>query len=237
MKLEPHDINKLPSDGYLIFPLSMSRLPAGQNPEELYKAIENFDDKITNVGIDGVFLYTNGLYFNNDESALTVRKRTNNQMLQHKNAFYSMIVKGKKYIPQSMHFIPWDYVILNSPRFVEYYSTLMKLKDEDNAFKQLLETGLGEREHSEANVSFLIEELVVNHIIRQGMIEFPKTLVKKDSFRLFVYPGPYFKAELYLWKNNILPVNKEYDNPYAGAQYNWAEKVLYKFDDLDLPQG
>jgi hypothetical protein len=236
MKLAPHDINKLPTDGYLIFPLSMSRLQTGQSPEECYKALEHFDSKITAVGIDGVFLYTNGLYFNNDETALAVRKRTNNQMLEHRNAFLALVEKRKKYIPQAMHFVPWDYIILNSPRYAEYCAKLMKLKDQDPVFSKLVDTGLGAREATEANVSFLIEELVVNHFIRQGLIEFPKTLVKKDAFRLLLYPGMYFKAELYLWKKNILPKNKDYENLYAGTQYNLTEHLLYKFDDLDLPQ-
>lgn len=233
MKNSQHDINKLPSDGYLIFPLSMSRLQGGQSPEACYQAIEYFENKIKTVGIDAVFLYTNGLYYNNDESALSVRKRTNNQMLQHKNSFSGLIEKNKKYIPQAIHFLPWDYVILNSPRFTEFIEILKKLKDNNKEFKKLLENGLGEREISEANISFLIEEIVVSHIIRQGMISFPMTLVKKDNFRLIMYPGIYFEADLYQWKNNILPKNQEYNNPYGAAHYDLDSHILYKFDEID----
>ena len=98
----------------------MSRLQGGQSPEECYSVIERFEGKINQIGIDGVFLYTNGLYFNADESALSIRKRTNNQMLQHRNALTTLVEKQKKYIPQAMHFLPWDYAILNSPRFSEF---------------------------------------------------------------------------------------------------------------------
>jgi hypothetical protein len=233
MKQELYDINKLPSDGYLIFPLSMSRLQGGQSPEECYMAIEYFENKIYEVGIDGVFLYTNGLYYNNDESALVVRKRTNNQMLQHKNAFNALVLKNKKYIPQAMHFLPWDYVVLNSPRFTEFCELLKKLKIEDAEFERLLEDGLGDREKTDANISFLIEEIVVSHIVRQEMIDFPKTLVKQDNFRLIMYPGGYFKADFYQWKKNTLPKNKECKNPYGGSHYDLDKHVLYNFDDIE----
>lgn len=234
MKTESHDINKLPSDGYLIFPLSMSRLQGGQSPEECYKTIEYFEGKIKAVGIDAVLLYTNGLYYNNDESALSVRKRTNNQMIQHKNAFNTLVVKNKKYIPQAAHYLPWDFIVLNSPQYATFYEILKNLKDKDLEYKKLLEDGLSDREKTEANMNFLIEELVVNHLIRQNMIELPKTLVKQDYFRLIVYPGDYFKADVYLWQKNILPKNKECHNPYGGSHYNSKKHILYNFNDINL---
>lgn len=234
MKNGSHNINKLPSDGYLVFPLSMSRLQGGQSPEECYKAIEYFENKISNIGVDGIFLYTNGLYYNNEESALSVRKRTNNQMLQHKNSLTALVEKNKKYVPQSMHFLPWDYIVLNSPRFTEYFAQLNKLREEDQDFSKLLDEGLGDREKTEANLSFLIEEIVVSHIIRQEMVDFPKTLVKKDNFRLIMYPGKYFRADLYQWKKNILPKNKECKNEYGNAHYDLNDHVLYNFDNIEI---
>ena len=69
-KKELHDLNQLPADGYVVFPLSMSRLSNAQNAEECYKWLEFFEKKITVLGLDAVFLYTNGLYYNDDEAAL-----------------------------------------------------------------------------------------------------------------------------------------------------------------------
>lgn len=232
-----HDINKLPSDGYIVFPLSMNRLNNEQNADNVYGLIEFFEKKISTVGIDGIFLYTNGLYYNNTESALEVRKRTNGQMLSHKNAVLNKVIKNKKFIPQSMHFLPWDYIILNSPNYQEFFQILLKLKDKDKKFRRLLIEGLKEREENEANINFLLEEIVVTHLIRQKMIEFPRTLVKQDKFRLIVYPGSYLKADLYQWKNKILPQNETANNkinPFYASQYNSAEKVLYNFDELSL---
>jgi len=49
-----------------------------------------------------------------------------------------------------------------------------------------------------------------------------------------MYPGIYFKADLYQWKKNILPKNKECKNPYGGAHYSLDQHLLYKFDDIDF---
>lgn len=234
-----HDINKLPTDGYLIFPLSMSRLgnKKGQSPEECYEVIKYFENKVSQVGIDFLFLYTNGLYYNNNESALSVRKKTNQQMVDHKNALLKLLVKNKKYIPQAAHFIPWDYIILNSPQFSDYCSRLIKLKEKDERFKIFLEEGLGRRENVEANINFLIEEIVVTHLIRQKLVEFPKTLVRHDKFRLIVYPGTYLKADLYQWKKKVLPQFEKLSknsNPYYASQYNFDQKIINNFDEIPL---
>ena len=208
-KDEFRDINKLPHDGYLVFPLSMSRLNEGQSAEECYKVLEEFEKKITKIGLDVVFLYTNGLYFNNNESALDVRKRTLGQMLSHRNALIKIILKKRKYVPQAMHFLPWDYVILNSPEYQEFFQKLCDLKEKDAKFGGLLKQGLKGRVDNEANINFVVEEIVVTHLIRQKMIEFPKTLVKNDNFRLIVYPGEYLAVDLYQWKKKILSQKEE----------------------------
>ena len=225
-----YDINKLPTDGYLIFPLSMSRLANGQNPEECYEMIKFFESKVSEVGIDLVLLYTNGLYYNNNESALEVRKRTNGQMLSHRNALSKLVVKEKKYITQAIHFLPWDYTILDTPRFEEFFQILKKASQTDVDFNNLLKQALMGREESEANMNFIIEEIVVTHLIREQIISFPKTLVKKDVFRLVVYPGQPFEADRYQCEKRLLPRNEGCVNPYRAAHYDFSQKVLFDFD-------
>jgi len=225
-----YDINKLPTDGYLVFPLSMSRLANSQNPEECYEMIKFFESKVSEVGIDLILLYTNGLYYNNEEPALEVRKRTNGQMLSHRNALSKIIVKEKKYITQAMHFLPWDYTILDAPRFDEFFQILKKASQDDFQFNSLLKDGLAGREESEANINFLIEEIVVTHLIREQIVSFPKTLVRKDVFRLVVYPGSYFEADKYQCEKRLLPRNENCSNPYRAAHYDFSKKVLIDFD-------
>ena len=239
MKQKLYDINRLPTDGYLVLPLSMSRLGEGkgQSPKDCLEIIKHFENKVSKVGIDFLFIYTNGLYYNNEEPALNVRKRTNLSMIEHKNKVLNLLVKSKKYITQAAHFIPWDYIILNSPQYQEYYLRLTDLKKKDKIFSALLKEGLAGRPETEANINFLIEEIVVTHLIRQGLIDFPKTLVKNDRFRLIVYNGAYLKADLYQWKKKILPQSQNLSNktnPYYASQYDFGKKIICNFDELEI---
>lgn len=232
-----HDINKLPTDGYIIFPISMSRIANAQNPQNCYKAIQFLETKMSLPGVDGIFLYTNGLYYNNESSALTVRKKTNQQMMDHKNGILKLVHKNKKYLPQAMHFIPWDYVLLNSLDFADFFARLNNAFAKDSKFALKVREDLKEREETEANILFLLEEIAVNHIIRQRLVDFPKTLVKHDKFRLFVYPGNYMNSDIYQWKIKLLPQKqtKEFNNnPFYAAQYDLDKHILYDFDKIAL---
>ncbi|MFA5992860.1 MAG: hypothetical protein WC796_04090 [Candidatus Pacearchaeota archaeon] len=232
IKKELHDLNQLPTDGYVVFPLSMSRIGNAQNAEECYKWLEFFEKKITVLGLDAIFLYTNGLYYNDNSPALEIRKKTNGQMISHSNAIRNLVIKKRKYMPQAIHFVPWDYIILNSQDFPIYYEKLKKLDKEDKEFHKLLIEVLKDRREDEANINFIIEEIAVGHIIRQKGIEFPKTLVKKDNFRLIAYPGPPLKADIYQWKKKILPQNKEF--PFYASHYDLDKKIIYNFDEMEL---
>ncbi|MBP7708435.1 hypothetical protein KA107_02020 [Candidatus Pacearchaeota archaeon] len=233
---ELHDVNQLPSDGYIVFPLSMSRISNAQNSEECYKWLAFFEKKISVYGLDAVFLYTNGLYYNDNSPALEVRKKTNGQMISHSNAIRKLVIKKREFMPQAMHFVPWDYIVLNCSEFEVYYNLLKKLDKEDKKFHAYVLEVLKDRKESEANVTFILEEIAVTHLIRQRMIDFPKTLVKKDNFRLIAYPGPPLKADIYQWQKKVLP-RKEKDtktNPYYASHYDLDNKVIYNFDEINL---
>lgn len=233
---ELHDINQLPADGYIIFPLSMSRISNAQGAEECYKWLAFFEKKITLYGLDAIFLYTNGLYYNDDSPALEVRKKTNGQMISHSNAIRKLVIKKREFMPQAIHFVPWDYIILNSPEFDTYYHLLKKFDREDKTFHKLVLEVLKDRKESEANVTFILEEIAVTHLIRQRMIEFPKTLVKKDNFRLIAYPGAPLKADIYQWQKKVLPQTEKdkKENPFYASHYDLDKKVIYNFDEIDL---
>lgn len=227
------DINKISSDGYLIIPLSMSRLAKGQDPESTYKILDFFVDKLETYSNDVVFLYTNGLYFNTKEVSFAVRIRTNQQMISHSAALRKLIQKRKKYIPNAFHFLPFDYVILNSPYFSNFFDILKKLETRDSVFRKYLNEAVMGRTYEEANVNFLLEEIAISHILRQRLVELPRTLVRNDIWRLIVYPGCYIKADIYQWKKKVLP-QIDNINPFSGAHYDFSEKKIFVFDDLSL---
>lgn len=237
MKEKFRDLKKLPTDGYLIFPLSMSRLQNSQNPKECLKQIEAMDEKVTIPGIDIIFLYTNGLYFNSEEESFSLRKKTNAQMLAHRNELKKLIMtreKIPKYIPSAFHFLPFDYIILNSDEFQRYFETLKRKFNENKIFREKVYDALGNRQKSESNVNFILEETAISHLIRQKQIEFPKTLVKEDKFRLIIYPGKYLEIDYYVWKNKILPMKRNINeiNPFYDSIYNPLKKELYKFREI-----
>jgi len=224
------DIHKIPDDGYLILPLSMSRLAKGQTPEVLYEILGKFLQKIETFSNDVVFLYTNGLYFNSEEISFETRKKTNQQILNHVSELRKLIESRKEFIPNAVHYLPIDYVIINSPHFKTCFDLLKKFESEDMGFQEALKADAHGREYTEANTNFLLEEIAVAHILRQKMVELPRTLVRNDIWRLVAYPGAPLQSDIYQWQKKVLP-QKEENNPYAGAQYDLDESKLVLFSE------
>jgi len=227
------DISRIEDDGYLILPLSMSRLATGQSPEYCYEVIESFAKKLETFSNDVVLLYTNGLYFNSEEVSFENRKKTTQQALNHIYAFRNLVEKKKQFIPGAIHYLPIDYVIFNSPAFKDFNEKLKKLEQEDEKFREMLVSNSRDHTYSEANVNFLLEEIVVAHLLRQKLVDLPRTLVKTDTWRMLVYPGAPLTSDIYQWQKNVLP-KEDATNPFAGAQYNWETKQLIIFDEVAL---
>lgn len=238
MTLINKDINKLPNDGYVVFPLSISRLSNDQGPQKCMEYMGVLDTKIHIPGNDVVFLYTNGLYFNADEAAYTVRAKTNQVMLAHRNALKKRIAQKARdsgYITNAFHFLPFDYIILNSDEYQEYFDILRHRAEDDKDFKKIIKISLEGRDYFTGNVNFILEEIVVGHIIREHLVEFPKTLVKNDTFRLIVYPDPKIIPDVYVWQNKILPQKeKKKLGRYHNADYDPRSKILHKFDEIKI---
>jgi hypothetical protein len=231
----PQDIKVLPEDGYLVIPLSMSRVTTpGQSPQICYEILEYLADKCEKLSNDVIFLYTSDLYFNATDPAFTVRKKIISQLIAHRNGLQKLILQNRRFIPNAFHYLTFDYIIANSDTFQEFFDTLWKTYEKDTTFKQLVEEGLNWREISEANIRFLLEETVVSHIIRAKLVLFPRTLVRYDRWRLIVYPDPYLKIDAYIWKNKILPVDQE-QNIFAGGIYDSKKRLFYKLDEVTIP--
>lgn len=228
------DINKLTGDGYLILPLSMSRLAHGhgQDPEQVYEILEYFTPKLESYSNDVLLLYTYGLYFNTDAVAFEERKKLNQQILNHSQALRNLIEKKKQFMPAALHYMSFDYVVLNSSYFGEFFNLLKKTEKEDENFRVELKKDMMGREYNEANLHFILEEIAVAHILRQHLVDLPRTLVRRDIWRLIAYPGPHINGDQYQWKNKILP-QKDEINPYAGGQYDYDKKIFNDFKDIE----
>lgn len=228
------DINKFPENGYLIFPLSMSRLKSGQSPQQIYDTLVFFNKKIPKISLDVIFVYTNGLYMNSDEKAIDVRTKTNNQMLNHRGELWGLILKKREFVPQAFHFLTWDYMLLNAEMFPEVVATLKQARKKDLAFQRALDEDLGDREKTEVNFNFLLEEISITHLLRQKLIPLPHALTPADGWRLIVYHGSYIKSDAYAYKKNLLPKNKGVTKhkQFSHAHYDSDKKVLIDFDKL-----
>lgn len=239
MKKDNFDISKLSGSGYVIFPLSMSRLSTGQSPEIIYDFLKFLEPKIESISNDVVLLYTDGLYLNSDDKALDLRKKMINQMLNHKMGLLKLIYKEKKYVPKAFHFLPWDYSILSTENFHNAKTALIKASKNDERFKECLMNDLKiqGRESSDANNSFLIEETVITHLLTQKEIPLPHTLAPENGWRLICYPGEPISSWVYVYKNNLLPkksFSDKQDNLFAHSLYNMDKRILIDFDVMDI---
>jgi hypothetical protein len=225
------DIGTIHGDGYLVLPLSMSRLAKSQTPDWCYRVFQYFLPKLDTYGNDVVLLYTNGLYLNSDRSSFEMRKKLIQQALNHTVALRALIRRGREFIPGAFHFLPIDYVILNSSYFEGCRDALNLLANSDSGFQKAVAKDMIGRGNTAANVSFVLEEIVVTHILRQQLVELPRTLVKNDTWRLIVYEGGYINGDLYQWRKHILP-HQESQNPFGGAHYDFSRKTLTLFDEI-----
>ena len=212
----------------------MSRMAAGQSPEDCYDTLSYFEDKLESFNNDAVLMYTNGLYFNTEDITFEKRIKTNAQILAHSTKMRNLIDKKRKFIPKAIHFMPIDYIILNSPRYLDMFSTLKKKEREDVAFQSLLKIDLNGRDYTEANVNFFLEEIAVAHLITEQFVDLPTTLARQDEWRLICYPGSTIKSQVYVYQQKILERNSACINEYRGTMYNFADKILEVFSDIKL---
>lgn len=238
MKDKFYDIQSLPGNGFLVFPLSMSRLSNAHSPENLYNFLEFIEKKLIHKSLDVILLYTNDLYLNTEEIAsFTLRKKILNQVINHKTAINSLILKKNRFFPSAFHYIPWDYALLNAPDFNAERARLNSYVKSDSFFQEILKYDLAavEREVTPSNMDFLIEELVVCHLILEREIPFPHHLSAGMQWRLMCYPGRPPISLAYLWQKNYLGNNKEVPKAFqafARSFYDTEEKVLIDFKDV-----
>lgn len=229
------DINRLPPNGYLIIPLSMSRLTKDQSPKKIYEFLNSFKEKIKEISVDVILLYTNGLYMNAESKGIDIREKTLKQMLNHKNEFYKLIVKEREFVPQAFHFLPWDYTIINGKDYEMNVSRLKNALQKNKEFQKQLRNDLKSigKPKNKSNVNFLIEELVITHLLRNKLIPLPHTLTSSDGWRLIAYNGDVLKLDIYIYKNKILPENPRIINSklFTHSMYNITKKKLINFDE------
>ncbi len=232
------DIPTVSNCGQLILPLSMAKIHGSQNPENIYEFLIKFGEKIKDAQVDVYFIYTNGLYFNTKENSLDLRKKSSKKISHHAQTLKNIIAKTRGFIPKAFHYIAWDSLILNAPLYNDFLTTINKAyfrgKDLYSAINRDI-TNMG-RTINEENISFILEELTITHMIRQKLISLPTCLSNdSDSWRLITYPGMALISDIVLYQKNILPKNndKRFQNKYQNALYDWKNKHFFNFDRIN----
>lgn len=115
----------------------------------------------------------------------------------------------------------------------------MSFEKKDDVFREFLahDLLLAGRESSEANIVFLIEELVVSHLLTEFEVDLPKILGTGAAWRLLCYPGDPPTSLVYAWRKGLL-VNRS-DLPrsqevFSHCFYNMETRVLVDFNLVDL---
>jgi|GEM_PF-936547 len=234
------DINRVPGNGFLIFPLSMSRLHMGQDPKSLYQFLCFFENKVTEKTIDVVFLYTNGLYLNNHGMSSSLRKKLNAQMLTHKQELNKIIKKHNQFTPKAIHYVPWDYILLQAATYLDIYAIVLKIAETDPFFRKLLNVEINIKlDKNLENYDFIIEETIVTYLLRQKLVALPNTLANPNGWRLIFYPGRCLIPDVYLHKKEILPQSKFENEDWfstltSSAMYNMERKILVDYNRVNL---
>jgi len=231
MKQQFYDINRLPNCGTIIIPLSMLALSGYQQASKVVEFIDFFKGKTDKITNDVVFLYTDGLYFNNNDSAYQLRKILLRQMYEHRNAIINEIDKRKDLVPGAFHFISWNQCILNTPNFFDYLIKMEKIASSNNLeLLHCIKHDSQGRELTKENIRFILEEAVLTHLICQKMVSLPKKSSLENNWNLIAYPGNYLETSKFIYQNKILPVTD--NNIYANAVYDINEKVLKTFEKV-----
>lgn len=232
------DIPNVKNSGQLILPLSMAKLHTEQNPQEIYDFLAHFEERIQDAHVDVYLLYTNGLHFNTKEDSLDLRRKSSSKISRHAQTLKSIVDKKGKFIPKAFHYLAWDSLILNCPLYSDFLSLLNKEYSKKSTFYDAVTIDIESlgRNVNEENICFILEELVVTHIIRQKLISLPTCLsCNSDSWRLISYPGNALISDVSISQGNILPRNNEkrFTNKYHNAFYDWKNKILLDYDRMD----
>lgn len=234
-----YDISKITKSGQLVLPLSMAKLENSQSPEEIYKVLSRLaNEKLKEFGTDVYLFYTNGLYQNSNEVSLSLRTKSSHRVANHSQSLKNMILKRQDFSPKAFHFISWDYLILNSNVFSDLYVMLVKEYESKGALFKAINYDIQcmNREINKANVSFIIEELALNHILRNKLVDLPTSLSENSSaWRLIAYSGSPLYSDVVLVQEEILPMNRKDDfkNRYSHHFYDWGNREFLDYRKIN----
>ncbi len=238
-----YDINKFPKGyGILLFPISIARIDnrTGQDPQQCLEYVEHFSpSKVSEPKIGLNVVYGDYLYLHSQERASDLKQRFMNLVLRHKNAFQKIIKKNSKnfQIQHAFSYQVWNSLYLNyDGDFGSDFRKFKKVYEKDELFQKYLsqDTEYANRELTEDQVNFFLEEFLLLYLISKGKISLPNEYVQgREKWILWCYPGVPMKGQAYTYQINFLNLNTS-ENPYQNHSYDLAAKKLIDYMKIDL---
>jgi len=234
------DFSKLPPEkGILLFPLSMSMLRYRQNAENCIKDLYNFYPSKMSKPLIGVnYLYSDFLYLYDDKPAPELKHSFMNQVIEHKNAVQKIVKKNQIdfQIENSFSFLVWNQLYVGTNDFNKLFDKIKKVYQEDDLLKRyvLEDCKVYDRELSENQINFFLEEALLFHLIQKGKVKLPNEYIENNQkYVLICYPGRPLKTIVYIAQQNFFNLIWE-ENPYQDSFYDLQDRKLIKYSSVDL---
>ena len=238
MSQELFDINKFPATwGMLIFPVSMSRIDAGQTPTDYEEFLKFFTGKVQTPQIGIHFFYTEGLYMNFEEKAYETKNAFIQKMVNHKNGVKKFLKKNllEFQIEKAFTFQSWFQMCLSSNDFLSVLKLTQDMYRDDEKFRAILEKDAARigRGLDERQIDFFLEEFVFSYLAVYSKFEIANPYVEgKEEWELLCYPGKPLLAQVYFVQKNICNFEKK-QKSYIG-HYDLTDKKYYDFLKIDI---
>ncbi len=233
---EFYDINTFPTTkGIAVLGLSMPLIHFKQSSKKCFETEEYLIKKITKSCVGAVFCYSDGLYMNSNEPAHMLKRKFENLMEQHKQAFMKLINKNPHIIPSAYTFTTWSQMILNCEDFTKHFDKIKKIYAKDKLFKKYLEldiTSIG-KEINEQTINYILEEVLLDYLVAKMKVRLQNDYIQdKEEWVLNYYHGKPHRSHVYIHQKNLL--NMKTKNIYENSWYDALNKKLYDFDRLDI---
>jgi hypothetical protein len=232
------DLNKFSREwGLIVFPISMSRISNSQGPKEYLKHLRHLSKKVSDPKVGIHFLYTDGLYMNRSGSARELKNANAAASISHANGMRRIIQKHNKefQIQNAFSFDSWHQMYLQHSDFMSALSCIKTFYQTDMVFKNLVQkeiSALGKGRTS-SQISFFLEEHTLAYLLLKKEIHLRNDFVLgRESWILIAYPGPYSKAQEYLFNKDPLKIGDGM-NLYAG-HYNLATHSFHSYRERSV---
>jgi len=233
---EFYDINKFPrTKGIAVLGISMPLIHSKQSSKKCFETEEYLIEKITKSCVGAVFSYSDGLYMNSCEPAYLLKRKFENLMEQHKQAFIRLVSKNVYIIPSAYSFTTWSQMILNCENFTAFFKKIKEIYSKDKLFQKYVELDIKSagKEINEQTVNYILEEILLDYLVAKMKVRLQNDYIQdKEEWVLNYYHGKPHRSHVYIHQKNLL--NLKTKNIYENSWYDALNKKLYEFDRLDI---